>query len=104
MHMASDITEGSRLYSGPKHREATVQEITVPFSDSADGVVLEVRAQWQDGGVADIQFTRSSIKKDQVIISVDQKFTDWGVRGHSRNKHKPPTHHTNTGEHLTPLM
>lgn len=89
--MASDITEGSHLYIGPNHREATVQEITILFNSTAfDGVILEIRVVWRDGGGATVQFIRSNMKKkDLVTIKVNQEFVDWGLRGHTRNKHKP---------------
>lgn len=107
LHMASDITEGSILYIGPKHREATVQEITIPFNGTASqGVILEIRVVWRDGGSATVQFIRSNAnKKDLVTIKVDQKFADWDLRGHTRNKHKPsPQLSQTTNEHLAPFL
>ena len=90
LHMTSDITEGSHIYIGPDHREAIVQDITTPFNASLkQGVILEVTVHWVNGGNANVQFLKSNANNDVIKVKIEESYSNWGLKGHTRNNHYP---------------
>jgi hypothetical protein len=80
-------------------------EITIPFNDSVkDGLVLQADVYWNDNPneKAKVEFIRNAEKNDVfLIVTTVNSYTEWGLKGHSRNKHKPSRQ---TGDHLMPFL
>ena len=87
LHMVSDLKEGDTLYVGSSHQEYRITEIEVPFRNIIGTVLTASAVNVTEGGPASLQFIKK--QAGTVIVKTTEEIRSWGIRGHSRNKHKP---------------
>ena len=87
LHMVSDLKEGDILFVGNLNRKYRITEITVPFKNIVGTVLTASALNVTENETASLEFIKKH--SGNVVIKITEEIRDWGIRGHSRNKHKP---------------